>query len=200
MAKTKKTAKKKKAAIDKTDGDQPTTRVSDTTADRTPLHPSELVKPGATDEGDDSDAFGRPTAREGLKPVGREKPHPTAAARVGKTSGQIMGTANTIALEPPARDKGDRTITVEATKLGYIDDVRRRLGDVFEIRESQFSERWMRPVDGRTPRRVTSSAEALKREQDALKQLKTPQAGMHTDPDTIGDAKPTGSHNPLGER
>jgi len=53
-------------------------------------------------------------------------------------------------------------IRVTATKMGFIHNVRRRAGDVFDVREKEFSERWMQRVDGRTPPKATTSKQALK--------------------------------------
>jgi hypothetical protein len=147
-----------------------------------PMLPSDLAKPSgsADDVTNDEEPDGRPTAREGLKPIGRERPHPTAAARPGKTSGEAgrQAFARATMADAPATDakaKKAKPIRVEAIALGYYDDTRRRTGDVFDIRsEEDFSERWMRTVDGSTPTRTTTSGEALKREQAALKQLRTP--------------------------
>jgi hypothetical protein len=159
------------------------------------LHPAERAKPGPDSpdrEADDKDADGRPTAREGLRPVGREKPHPTAAARLGKTVGQVSGASPTAALEP--RDRGDAApIKVQATKMGYYDHTRRRVGDVFLINGEKdrdgnvidFSKNWMVPVDSSVKVKVTTSPEALAQEAEAIKALKG-QKGHSTASDPLG--------------
>jgi hypothetical protein len=53
-------------------------------------------------------------------------------------------------------------IRVAATKMGFVHNVRRRAGDVFDVREKEFSPRWMRRVDGSTPPKATTSKQALK--------------------------------------
>lgn len=55
---------------------------------------------------------------------------------------------------------------VEALRMGYTENVRRRAGDVFTTTEKEFSERWMRRVDGGTPEKVTSAPKALKKFHD----------------------------------
>jgi hypothetical protein len=50
---------------------------------------------------------------------------------------------------------------VKATKMGHIHNVRRRAGDVFDVREKEFSPRWMERVDGKTPPKQTTSKQAL---------------------------------------
>lgn len=54
-----------------------------------------------------------------------------------------------------------KVIRVRATQMGYIDHVRRRVGDVFDVREGEFSDRWMEVVDGSTPPTMTTSKKAL---------------------------------------
>lgn len=67
-----------------------------------------------------------------------------------------------------ARDGSDlgATIRVTATRVGYIDHVRRRVGDVFDVKEKQFTDSWMEAVDAYTPTKVTSAPQALKRAHD----------------------------------
>jgi hypothetical protein len=54
-----------------------------------------------------------------------------------------------------------KVIRVRAKMTGFIDNVRRRAGDVFDVREKEFSRRWMEPVDGKTPQRSTGAQKAL---------------------------------------
>lgn len=169
------------------------------------MHPSDLRPP--TPDKLKAPGEKRPTAREGLKPIGMEKAHPTAAARPGKTSGQegsLAPNALTDEEVQEARDKRaarQKSMRVEATRLGYYDHTRRRIGDVFDIRgEEDFSENWMRSVDGKTAKRTTKSQEALDRETSDIKQLKgqAGRPGMHTEGGTRDDVR-QGTDNPLGE-
>jgi len=85
-----------------------------------------------------------------------------------------------------------RTVRVRAIRLGYYDDKRRRLGDVFLIRPpftvknvdrvpdpdpeikkipetievDEFSDNWMEKVPGNTPLKTTTAKEDLKRKHD----------------------------------
>jgi hypothetical protein len=112
-----------------------------------------------------------------------------------------------------ARDD-TRTIKVRATALGYYDDERKRVGDVFEISSArhparyplkdvdgkkhpkagqenprsgelqEFSDKWMEFVDPETPVRTTTSQAALNRETHRVAQEK---AGVHVPEDNAGD-------------
>jgi len=67
--------------------------------------------------------------------------------------------------EAPDRDLGP-LIRVRALEVGFIDNVRRREGDVFDVHQVEFSDRWMEPVDGRTPESITGPQAALKGHHD----------------------------------
>lgn len=57
-----------------------------------------------------------------------------------------------------------KPIRVQATAVGYYDDVLRRVDDVFDIyREQDFSKKWMKRVSGSTPAVVTGSNVALRK-------------------------------------
>lgn len=57
-----------------------------------------------------------------------------------------------------------KPIRVQATALGYYDDVLRRVDDVFDIyREQDFSKKWMARVPSSTPTHVTGSNAALRK-------------------------------------
>lgn len=76
------------------------------------------------------------------------------------------------------------SIKVRAIRDGYYDDKRRRVGDVFKIREpytanvanrdeaekvvtvNEFSKKWMRKVSGRTPERITTGRTVLQQHHD----------------------------------
>lgn len=79
---------------------------------------------------------------------------------------------------------------VRATKVGFYQNARRRVGDVFVLeKESDFSEKWMEPVDATTPERRTSSRDA--------------QATGRPTRSTLGgvpvEESPTGAANPIGD-
>lgn len=54
-----------------------------------------------------------------------------------------------------------RVIRVRAKQTGFIDHVRRRAGDVFDVREGEFSKRWMQVVDGSTRPKSTGAQKAI---------------------------------------
>lgn len=82
---------------------------------------------------------------------------------------------------PPAAPKPGGRIKVQATKVCYYDDKRRRIGDVFSISNEQFpagharagqvkefSSKYMDIVDVRTPERITTGAQILRQEHDVI--------------------------------
>jgi len=74
---------------------------------------------------------------------------------------------------------------VRALQVGFYDNVRRRVGDVFVITsESAFSPRWMVRVPETTPERVTGSQEALNR---SCADLTPVHAVTHVVPDDDGE-------------
>lgn len=62
---------------------------------------------------------------------------------------------------PEKTEEVGRVIRVTATKMGYIDHVRRRAGDVFDVEEKNFSADWMTVVDGSTPPKTTTAKASL---------------------------------------
>jgi hypothetical protein len=73
-------------------------------------------------------------------------------------------------------------IRVQATQLGYYDDKRRRIGDVFTIGSmKEFSHKWMVIVDPSTPERITTGQEELRRQHDAIVQAKAEGGGIGPD-------------------
>lgn len=125
---------------------------------------------------------------------------PEATPREGKTSiaPPLAGRAGE-PFGPRARERSaQRTITVEATQLGYYDNIRRRPGDVFKIRGTQvtqddidaikdrndgklprglkikvgdpaeFSSRWMRKASQGAIERTTGPNQAIARQHDAI--------------------------------
>jgi len=87
---------------------------------------------------------------------------------------------------------------VRATQMGYYGEKRRRTGDVFVLTDAKdFSETWMEKVDPRTPERVTTGNEDIRRKHDEeIAARHTP--GLHTGRDDVHDV-PTGNANPLGD-
>lgn len=75
------------------------------------------------------------------------------------------------ATDPTVNPEGGQpwpTMKVRATHLGYYGDMRRRTDDVFTIQERHFSSRWMQPVSGSTPEKITSGKEDLRRQHDEM--------------------------------
>ena len=83
------------------------------------------------------------------------------------------------ALLPPPGDEALRRparFKVRATKLGYYDDKRRRIGDVFWVSSRQtetgryveFSESWMVRVPDDTPESITTGQQELRRQHDEI--------------------------------
>lgn len=98
-------------------------------------------------------------------------------------AGDYVGDAEALRQAVTDRYKGIKGpgIKVRATRMGYYDDKRRRTGDVFTIRPpykvvdddtgkektiDEFSRKWMVRVDGKTPERITTGKEDLKRQHD----------------------------------
>lgn len=203
--KTAKTAAARKS--DKTSKPGTPVRTAGTSSDapRRQL-PTDVARPSGTDDTTEGTGDDRPTAREGLRPVGLERPHPTAAARPGKTAGeatrrafQEARTENEGDDDPDKEDLGP-AIRVEATQMGYYDNIRRRTGDVFDVPESLFSKRWMKRVDGRTAPRTTTSGASVKREQDAIRSTRRAAAEDRIGGNTATSSRSTatGDANPLG--
>jgi|SRR6187402_339572 len=120
-----------------------------------------------------------PVAKTAPKP----KPAPPApsASAAAKVEKELQAEQQALDAK---RGKGAK-IRVKATKMGYLDDMRRREGDVFDIYPNQWSEKWMEIVDGETPKKVTSAPAALKAHHDEL--LKGRLVGKSTgDTDVLG--------------
>ena len=112
----------------------------------------------------------------------RVTPKPARVERDPLTARPIAHRSNeTLPPRSPAPVHKDHPIKVRALYTGYYDHVRRREDDVFVIANEQaFSEKWMVRVDARTPERVTSAPQALKREHDNI--LGGNVAGQDDDP------------------
>jgi hypothetical protein len=50
-----------------------------------------------------------------------------------------------------------RMVKVRATAIGFYDNRRVRLGDVFLIAEGDYSPRWMEKVNANTPEQITGA-------------------------------------------
>ena len=93
------------------------------------------------------------------------------------------------------------SIRVMATKVGYYDDKRRRIGDVFTVSAErnekggyrEFSDKWMERVDEDTPERITTGNEDIRRQHDEILKAKS-MGGIHTGPDN-----PTGGEGVLDD-
>lgn len=100
-----------------------------------------------------------------------------------------------------------RPIKVRALKLGFYNNLRRREGDVFVLRDSnQFSQKWMVQVPNATPNRVTTGNQDLKRQHDetigaTFGKANVPNPTAQLDPRDPGDgpARSTGDEgdNPI---
>jgi hypothetical protein len=95
-----------------------------------------------------------------------------AARREPEPKHPFAGTVETVPQPPPVTHivpklAGPGGQKVRATKPGYYDDKRRRTGDVFVVAAGDpLSDKWMEPVDPRTPEKLTTGAEELKRKHD----------------------------------
>lgn len=103
--------------------------------------------------------------------------------------------------DAPARDLGP-LVRVRATRMGFIDNVRRREGDVFDVHEAEYTDKWMDVVEGDVPLKVTSGKQELQKKHDEI--LGGRIAGRGGDPlgsATGEEALGEGRHNdPLGAR
>ncbi len=91
-----------------------------------------------------------------------------------------------------AEHKKGKRIRVSATRTGYYDHARRRPGDVFDVYESEFSERWMQVVDGSTPKKITTGAQALKAQHDERLASRMLDRKGGRVPASTGDVNPLG--------
>lgn len=144
------------------------------------------------DDGDDDEDEG-PVSRLPLnhqtlmQTTDRQLP-PEATPRPGKTSEAAQQPVPGRAARATARTP-QRSVLVEATKPGYYDLVRRRIGDVFRISDARyddnedvpadlrgqlvdFSDRWMRLARKGTRERVTGPNAAIRSEHDNILALR----------------------------
>lgn len=97
----------------------------------------------------------------------------------------------TIPATTPAETAPPASMRVQAFRMGYYNEIRRRVGDVFTLHQpDHFSTKWMRFVDANTPEHITTGQQELRKahqqEVDARRSASTVVAS------------PTGSMNPLG--
>lgn len=99
-----------------------------------------------------------PPETEAQRAAGPHRPEPAR---------QVKNTAG-VALAPAARQREVRPVMkVQATQTGYYGEMRRRPGDVFWLTDNEhFSDTWMRQVSSRTPERVTTGQQQIRKEHD----------------------------------
>lgn len=81
--------------------------------------------------------------------------------------------------------RAGQKIRVRATRLGYYDHVRRREGDVFTytLTERELARKggglptWVERVDPRTPERITTGVEELRKKHDDIIRERNPRQG-----------------------
>lgn len=115
-------------------------------------------------------------------------PDPVARARGGDQRELPRPATSLTAQTAPTR------IKVRATRQGYYDHIRRHDGDVFYIAKAEdFSEKWMVRVDARTPERVTSAPDNLRRTHDEILASRMPASGTPL----VDDEPDAATNNPL---
>lgn len=111
------------------------------------------------------------------------KPPPAATGR--SRASQPRGPAP----KPPTPNRlathGTSPRKVRAIRMGYYNEIRRRDGDVFVLQHParEFSTQWMEYVDARTPERVTTGSQELKKKHDEILGGKV----AEREPDNTGD-------------
>lgn len=84
------------------------------------------------------------------------------------------------------------SMRVQAFRMGYYNEIRRRVGDVFTLNEpDHFSTKWMRFVDANTPEHITTG-------QQELRQAHQQEVDARRSASTVV-ASPANSMNPLGD-
>lgn len=102
---------------------------------------------------------------------------------------------------PAAATLPARPIKVRALQLGFYGDVRRRVGDVFIIKNEQaFSSRWMQKVHPNTPEIYTPLTVAMAEKNEQLLRARgmRPSVGEETVLSPDGD-EGAGDDNPIGD-
>ncbi len=133
---------------------------------------------------------GRPSAADNRSsPAGRRVVEPAPRSSTVETRDRDGGT------------KREAVYRVRATQTGFINNERKRPGDVFTVTESEYSDRWMETVDGRTPERTTTPNQVIRQQHDEIAhgravERNPERAGpMPAPPGGVG---PTGHADPLG--
>lgn len=85
-------------------------------------------------------------------------------------------------------------VRVRALKMGFINNERRRVGEVFSVDRRHFNPSWMLEVGANTPGRRITAKEELKQKHDELLAKKVAGEAIDTDEHDL----PTGLDNPLG--
>jgi hypothetical protein len=101
----------------------------------------------------------------------------------------------------PATVAAADAMKVEATKLGYYGNRRRRVGDVFTIRRDEFAETWMVEVDASTPERSRSLHDIAKQAEIDTMTGRVPRLnpiGMNPMGRDDEGVQPTGDRDVLG--
>lgn len=110
-----------------------------------------------------------------------------------------MPTPKKPELEPPpgvSRLADQVPVKVQAQRMGFYDEIRRRVGDVFTLKDpAHFSTTWMRIVPGSTPERITSGQQELRRQHTEEMQSRAQAASVAPLPGV-----PTGAADPLADR
>lgn len=113
-----------------------------------------------------SDAPGSVADVRAATPTGPNPPAQPTMIPAKQVTHQVVGAAPAVDPDEIVSHPRDRSkpIRVQATALGYYDDVLRRVDDVFDIfRPQDFSKKWMRKVSPSTPEVVTGSNRALRK-------------------------------------
>jgi hypothetical protein len=117
---------------------------------------------------------------------------PKAAARTSSPAARPFRSSL-----PPSRDVVDETpkpkekrvamprqpgFKVRATAMGYHNDERKRIGDVFTLNYAhEFTSKWMERVASATPHRATTGQQELRRKHDEMLQERS--SGLVVGPD-----------------
>lgn len=133
----------------------------------TPRHTEPLGPPAPGQQG-------RPGPERRVRPENAEmtNEHPNA---VGDTPEELAEYKSSLG----------RVIRVRAKQTGFIDHVRRRAGDVFDVREGEFSKRWMEVVDGSTPPKSTGAQKVINSKNEAERNAR--RGGAKSDRPTDAD-------------
>lgn len=158
-------------------------------------HQAGKPEPGPRPSGDEADTRERPISEEkqietaqeerartmstdlrvdGTTPRHTEPLGPPAPGQQGRPGPErrvfpnngVMPVDRSEEVEAAAKREKGKRIRVAAVRMGYYDHARRRPGDVFDVYEADFSDRWMETVDGSTPIKITTPKQALKAHHD----------------------------------